>query len=86
MVRSWHLTRRSTPEADVLRIGYLTGEYPRATDTFIEREVAALRARGIEVSHVGCYVEDRHLAAESREGLGELAADGPAADDSEPSR
>lgn len=30
-------------------IAYLTGEYPRATDTFIQREVAALRARGIEV-------------------------------------
>jgi glycosyltransferase involved in cell wall biosynthesis len=30
-------------------IAYLTGEYPRATDTFIQREVAALRAQGIEV-------------------------------------
>ena len=30
-----------------MRIAYLTGEYPRATDTFIQREVAALRrARG----------------------------------------
>lgn len=28
---------------------YLTGEYPRATDTFIQREVTALRARGLEV-------------------------------------
>ncbi len=27
-------------------IAYLTGEYPRATDTFIQREVAALRAQG----------------------------------------
>lgn len=32
-----------------LRIAYLTGEYPRATDTFIQREVAALRAYGLEV-------------------------------------
>jgi glycosyltransferase involved in cell wall biosynthesis len=32
-----------------LRIGYLTGEYPRATDTFIQREVAALRALGHHV-------------------------------------
>lgn len=32
-----------------MRIAYLTGEYPRATDTFIQREVAALRAQGIEV-------------------------------------
>lgn len=31
------------------RIAYLTGEYPRATDTFIQREVAALRALGVEV-------------------------------------
>ena len=30
-------------------IAYLTGEYPRATDTFIQREVAALRARGREI-------------------------------------
>jgi glycosyltransferase involved in cell wall biosynthesis len=28
---------------------YLTGEYPRATDTFIQREVASLRARGVNV-------------------------------------
>ncbi|MEQ1700260.1 MAG: glycosyltransferase family 4 protein [Ilumatobacteraceae bacterium] len=32
-----------------LRIGYLTGIYPRATDTFIQREVAALRDRGLTV-------------------------------------
>ncbi|MCC5887222.1 MAG: glycosyltransferase family 4 protein [Gammaproteobacteria bacterium] len=31
------------------RIAYLCGEYPRATDTFIQREVAALRAAGIHV-------------------------------------
>lgn len=30
-------------------IAYLTGEYPRATDTFIQREAAALRALGVEV-------------------------------------
>jgi len=30
-------------------IAYLTGEYPRATDTFIQREVAALRALGHSV-------------------------------------
>lgn len=30
-------------------VAYLTGEYPRATDTFIQREVAALRALGLEV-------------------------------------
>ena len=29
---------------------YLTGEYPRATDTFIQREVAALRSHGFEIA------------------------------------
>ncbi|MEO1762519.1 MAG: glycosyltransferase family 4 protein [Cyanobacteria bacterium J06629_18] len=32
-----------------MQIAYLTGEYPRATDTFIQREVAALRQQGVEV-------------------------------------
>ncbi len=31
------------------KIAFLTGEYPRASDTFIQREVAALRALGHEV-------------------------------------
>jgi len=31
------------------RIAYLTGEYPRATDTFIQREVAGLRDGGYHV-------------------------------------
>ena len=30
-------------------VAYLTGEYPRATDTFIQREVAALRDLGVTV-------------------------------------
>ncbi len=33
-----------------LRIAYLTGEYPRATDTWIQREIAALRRADIEVT------------------------------------
>ncbi len=33
-----------------MKIAYLTGEYPRATDTFIQREVAALRGHGLEVA------------------------------------
>ncbi|GAB4108191.1 MAG: glycosyltransferase [Phycisphaeraceae bacterium] len=32
-----------------MRIAYLTGQYPRATDTFIQREVAALREAGVHV-------------------------------------
>ena len=31
-------------------IAYLTGEYPRATDTFIQREVAGLRALGLTIA------------------------------------
>lgn len=30
-------------------VAYLTGEYPRATDTFIQREIAALRALGADI-------------------------------------
>ena len=32
-----------------MRVGYLTACYPRATDTFIQREVAGLRAAGVQV-------------------------------------
>jgi len=32
-----------------VKVGYLTGCYPRSTDTFIQREVAALRAAGVDV-------------------------------------
>ncbi|NJN88849.1 MAG: glycosyltransferase family 4 protein, partial [Leptolyngbyaceae cyanobacterium SL_7_1] len=32
-----------------MRIAYLTGMYPRATDTFIQREVFALREQGLEI-------------------------------------
>ena len=32
-----------------MRIAYLTGEYPRATDTFIQREVMGLREKGVDV-------------------------------------
>lgn len=30
-------------------VAFLTGEYPRATDTFIQREVAALRKHGLDI-------------------------------------
>ncbi|HLL89314.1 MAG TPA: glycosyltransferase, partial [Tepidisphaeraceae bacterium] len=39
----------STSSDVQLRIAYMTGQYPRATDTFIQREVAALRERGVHV-------------------------------------
>ena len=32
-----------------VRIAYMTGEYPRATDVFIQREVAELRRQGFHV-------------------------------------
>lgn len=35
--------------AELPRIGYYLHTYPRATDTFIQREIAALRARGAEL-------------------------------------
>ena len=44
-----------------LRIAYMTGQYPRATDTFIRREVAALRALGV---HVETLAVRRPLADE----------------------
>ncbi|MDA5558608.1 glycosyltransferase family 4 protein [Shimia sp. MMG029] len=48
-------------------IAYLTGEYPRATDTFIQREVAALRAQGQSVET--CSVQrtgKAHLVGEEQ--------------------
>ncbi|PZX13452.1 glycosyltransferase involved in cell wall biosynthesis [Palleronia aestuarii] len=49
-------------------IAYLTGEYPRATDTFIQREVAALRALGIEVLTHSVRATDasHHVGPEQR--------------------
>ena len=52
-----------------MKIAYHTGEYPRATDTFIQREVAGLRALGAEV--VTCSVRrtdaKHHVGPEQRE-------------------
>ena len=49
-------------------IAYLTGEYPRATDTFIQREVAALRALGITVHTCSVRRTDsaHHVGAEQK--------------------
>lgn len=50
-----------------LRIGYLTGEYPRATDTFIQREVAAMRRRGVEVQTFSIRRPDeKHIVGEEQ--------------------
>jgi colanic acid/amylovoran biosynthesis glycosyltransferase len=37
------------PAPKIPRVAYLTGEYPRVTDTFIQREVAELRSLGVSV-------------------------------------
>lgn len=42
-----------------MRIGYLTGEFPRATDVWIQREVAGLRADGFEVQTFAVRRPDR---------------------------
>lgn len=49
-------------------IAYLTGEYPRATDTFIQREVAGLRALGMQVETCSIRRTDpsHHVGAEQR--------------------
>lgn len=49
-------------------VAYLTGEYPRATDTFIQREVAALRAQGITVETCSIRRTDpsHHVGPEQR--------------------
>jgi colanic acid/amylovoran biosynthesis glycosyltransferase len=53
------------------RIAYMTGEYPRATDTFIQREIAALRKLGMHVQTfavrepAGNLITDEAQAAES---------------------
>ncbi len=37
------------PGGQIVKVAYLTGNYPRATDTFIQREVAALRENGLDI-------------------------------------
>ncbi|MGH1577964.1 glycosyltransferase [Planktotalea sp.] len=50
-------------------IAYLTGEYPRATDTFIQREVAGLRSLGLDIQTCSIRRTDpsHHVGAEQRE-------------------
>ncbi|MFK7944827.1 MAG: hypothetical protein AB8B85_18230, partial [Paracoccaceae bacterium] len=61
----------SDPASAVLdRVAYLTGEYPKASHTFIQREVEGLRTAGIEV--VPCSV--RRVDMENLTGPEERAA------------
>jgi colanic acid/amylovoran biosynthesis glycosyltransferase len=53
-----------------LRVAYNTGEYPRVTDTFIQREVAALRQNGVDV--VTCSI--RQTGTKDHVGPEQLAA------------
>lgn len=50
------------------RIAYLTGEYPRATDTFVQREVDAVRRFGLEVLTFSVRPTDarHHVGEEQR--------------------
>lgn len=50
-------------------IAYLTGEYPRATDTFIQREIAALRRQGmtVETCSVRKTGAEHHVGPEQQE-------------------
>jgi glycosyltransferase involved in cell wall biosynthesis len=51
-----------------MRIAYLTGEYPRATDTFIQREVAALRDCGVEIFTFSVRrTADEHIVGSEQE-------------------
>lgn len=50
-----------------MRIAYLTGEYPRATDTFIQREVANLRSMGADVYTFSIRrTSDEHIVGEEQ--------------------
>ena len=50
-----------------MRIAYLTGEYPRATDTFIQREIANLRSIGADVDTFSIRrTSDEHIVGEEQ--------------------
>lgn len=50
-----------------MRIAYLTGEYPRATDTFIQREIANLRSMGADVYTFSIRrTSDEHIVGEEQ--------------------
>jgi hypothetical protein len=55
-------------EVKRMRIAYLTGEYPRATDTFIQREVMALREKGMEIQTFSIRrTGDEHIVGPEQE-------------------
>ena len=51
-----------------MRVGYLAGTYPRASDTYVREEVAALRRRGVDVRTFAVRAPDaREVAASGTE-------------------
>ncbi|MFT4217169.1 MAG: glycosyltransferase [Micropruina sp.] len=56
-----------------MKIAYLTGEYPRATDTFIQREILAVERAGVEVERFSVRrTGDEHMVGPQQ--LSERAA------------
>ncbi len=56
-----------------MRVAYLTGEYPRATDTFIQREILAVERAGIDVERFSVRrTGDEHMVGPQQ--LSERAA------------
>ena len=50
-----------------MRLAYITGEYPRATDTFIQRDIAALRRQGAEVFSFSIRkTDDKHMVGQEQ--------------------
>ena len=51
-----------------LRIAYMTGEYPRISDTFIQREIAALRKLGVHIETISIRRTEKsqHVGLEQR--------------------
>ncbi len=51
-----------------LRIAYMTGEYPRISDTFIQREIAALRKLGVHIETISIRrtANSQHVGPEQR--------------------
>lgn len=51
-----------------LRIAYMTGEYPRISDTFIQREIASLRKLGVHIETISIRrtSNSQHVGPEQR--------------------
>lgn len=54
---------RSLPAVPELRLGWMTGEFPRANHVFMLREIDALRGRGLHVEAIGVRRPPRRAEA-----------------------